>query len=93
MNSPKFVLMVQILLESGFPDLVDAALQFIFQQSSNCNQGFEAVSAVDDVDVVVNTIEDLITISSEQPLSKVINIRCTFGTSSVCLPACLFYVQ
>ena len=50
-----FFLIMQLLLESGFPALVDGALEFIFQQSKNCSHGLEGASTV--IDVIVKTID------------------------------------
>ena len=53
------------------PELVDAAFNFLFQQSSECATSV-GPSTPDGVDsIIVKTTEDLIALSCEQPMPKV----------------------
>ena len=62
---------LQLLLQCGMPELVDAAFNFLFQQSSECATSV-GPSTPDGVDsIIVKTIEDLIALSCEQPMPKV----------------------
>lgn len=70
------LLCVQLLLEAGFPELVEPAINFIFQAYHGVSADQSAAdvdNSDDDIDaaVILQTVEDIIESSAVQPLSKV----------------------
>ena len=64
---------IQLLLEAGFPDLVEEAMDYICQRAEKplAPQQQPVTPKTDHAAVVFQTVEDLISISADQPVPKV----------------------
>lgn len=91
-----FLHSAQLLLEAGFPELVDPAFSFIFQADRGIGAGQMSEASNDDAAVIRQTVQEIISATAEQPLSKVsvnrheawcmsVNIIFSFMYNNICI--------
>ena len=62
---------IQLLLEAGFPDLVEEAMDYQRAEKPLAPPQQPVTPKTDHAAVVFQTVEDLISISADQPVPKV----------------------
>lgn len=65
------LLLMQFLLVAGFPEMMEAAFDFICEQGSPQAKSQGNPSSSQSIEGIIETLEDLITVTSELPISKV----------------------